>query len=76
VTRVCTFLGVPWEERLLDHASAAHRGLDREGMAIGGTNARRPIDSQSTNRWRAAFSDDQVAEILRFAGPAQASLYP
>ena len=76
LTRVCTFLGVPWEEGLLDHASAAHRGVDGGGMAIGGTNARRPIDSRSTNRWCTAFSDDEVAEILRFAGPIQASLYP
>lgn len=74
--RVCGFLRVPWEPALLAHSRLPHGEVDEDGFAIGDTQSRRPIDVLSVGRWRAVMGDDDVAEILRFAGPRQGELYP
>ena len=74
--RVCGFLQVPWEPGLLSHSTSDHTELKDGGHAIGETDSRRPIDTQSLNRWRAVFNDDESDEILRFAGDTQAFMYP
>ncbi|HXT68229.1 MAG TPA: sulfotransferase [Vicinamibacterales bacterium] len=73
--RVCRFLGVGWEPGLLRHARFQHGELDSDGIAMGGTDASRPIDATSTGRWRRTFSPAQVSEILAYAGPLQGDLY-
>jgi hypothetical protein len=74
--RVCGFLQVPWESGLLRHAAFTHTDVDDDGRATGDTDPRRPIDSDSVGQWRTSFTADQAQEILDFAGPVQASLYP
>jgi hypothetical protein len=74
--RVCGFLRVPWEAALLSHSKRPHGEVDEDGFTIGATYVRRPINSLSVGRWRAAFHDDEIDEILRFAGPRQDELYP
>jgi hypothetical protein len=74
--RVCDFLGVGWEPALLEHWRAPHGEVDHAGFAIGRTHARRPIDGLSVERWRAVMQDEDVAEVVAFAGRRQAELYP
>lgn len=74
--RVCGFLQVPWEPALLRHQTFPHAEVNDEGLAVGGTDPARAIDVRSVDRWRTSFSDDQLEEMLRFAGDLQASLYP
>jgi hypothetical protein len=73
--RVCGFLRIPWERGLLNHPGFTHRELDSAGIAMGGTNARRPIDRESVGKWRNALTEEQAADVLRFAGTLQADLY-
>lgn len=72
--RVCEFLAVAWEPALLAHAHRPHGETDARGFTIGGTQARRAINSLSVDRWRAVFTDEEAATILRFAGARQAEL--
>lgn len=74
--RVCGFLQVPWEPGLLRHSTFVHPELDGAGRAIGGTDASRPIDTRSVGIWRNAFTDEEVDEILDFAGSAHDTIYP
>lgn len=74
--RVCGFLQIPWEAGLLQHQTFSHGELNGDGLTVGGTDARRPIDVQSVDRWHHSFSSDQLEEILRFAGDAHERIYP
>lgn len=72
--RVCVFLGVDWEEALLQHASRAHGEVFSNGRTIGLTDPCRPIDTNSLRHWT-QFSDDELEAILDVAGPTQAQFY-
>jgi hypothetical protein len=74
--RVCGFLQVRWEAGLLEHAVFAHGELNADGTAVGGTDAHRPIDSRSLGRWQQVFSQDELEEIVTFAGEPFRRLYP
>ena len=74
--RVCEFLGVEWQPALLAHSHAPHGETDEQGFTIGGTQARRAINDLSVDRWRAVFTDEEAATILRFAGARQGEFYP
>lgn len=58
-----TFLGLPWDERVLRHHVQTHADLYRNGKAIGGTDPRRPIDRASVEQWRTAVAPHQVDAI-------------
>lgn len=73
--RVCGFLRIPWEPALLAHPSFPHGELMGDGLAVGKTDPRRDIDSESVGLWRQEFSADQVDEILEFAGDLQDTFY-
>ena len=74
--RVCGFLQVPWEPSLLSHSTSAHTDVEPDGAAIGGTASKRAIDARSVGRWRDTFNDDQLEDILQFAGAFQSFIYP
>jgi hypothetical protein len=74
--RMCRFLGLEWEPGLLQHPRFGHGELMDDGLAVGGTDVRRAIDTCSVERWRGAFSTDELDEILEFAGRSQARIYP
>ncbi len=65
--RVVAFLGMPFEIRLLQHPSFAHRELDADGKAIGGTDPSLPIHARSVGRHRAVFTAGQVDGIREIA---------
>ena len=74
--RVCHFLQIPWEDRLLQHPKFAHGELDEHGRAMGETDPTRMIDTQSVGQWANQFSPEELRMILEFAGPMQSTLYP
>lgn len=73
--RMCEFLEVEWEDRLLRHAEIPHGELMPDGLAIGDTDPRRPIHASSMHQWRRMFTDAQSDLIVRIAG-AHHSHYP
>lgn len=73
--RICGFLEIPWEDSLLCHPSFPHTELLPDGLAIGGTNPLRPIDTRSIKRWRLSLSNEEITEVFHFCGDAQRILY-
>jgi hypothetical protein len=65
--RIIHFLGLTWEDNLLDHPSHPHGELDSHGMAIAMTDPNRPIDTASIRSWEKAFSCEQVDAIMAVA---------
>jgi hypothetical protein len=77
VRRVCGHIGVDWSEATLLHHEKEHAELDSHGRAIGGTDARRPIDSHRVGSWRAySYGRDEWDGIVRVAGEPFRLLYP
>jgi len=77
--KVCQFLRVPWESALLNHPACPHGELREHGLAVGGSDPSRRIDTGSLDQWRTYLSPDQVGEILEIAGDLQQridELYP
>lgn len=72
---VCNALSVPYEDSLLRHASMPHGDIKPDGLAVGSTDPKRPIDDRAVGQWRCALSAPQIEEILQIAGPAQQRLY-
>ncbi len=64
---ICQFLDVPWCRNLLYHDDHKHGELDEKGLAIGGTNPKRSIDSRSVGRHRWVLSPLQVSEVKEFS---------
>ena len=67
---VTNFVGLRWENSLLNHHRVDHRELDKEGKAIGGTDPKEPINNRSVQRHLQLqlFSHQQRNDILDVAG--------
>lgn len=76
LSRVVEFLGVDWEESLLDHPSREHGELDSSGLATAFTDPKRQIDTASVGSWEDVITAAHVEEILAIAGDLQEQLYP
>lgn len=66
--RVCRWLGVDFQEALLDHPQQAHGELYESGLTVGGTDPKRRIDVASVGQWQAWLNpaDERLAsEIAR-----------
>lgn len=60
------FLGASWNDSLLNHPNYPHAELDANGIAIGETNPRRSIDTQSVGGYRNIMSEQQIHEICDY----------
>lgn len=60
---VVDFLGLPWEDALLNHHRLEHVEVDERGLAIGGTNARLAIHADSVRKHHEYFSPLQQQEM-------------
>jgi len=69
LARVLRFLGLEWDERVLEHPRFEHGELDIRGRAIGGTDPLRAIDAASVGRHRAELSERERAAVAEIAGP-------
>jgi protein-tyrosine sulfotransferase len=77
VQRVCEHVGVGWSDATLLHHEKEHTELDASGRAIGGTDARRPIDSHPVGRWRSTpYWSGVWDDIVGIAGEPFRRLYP
>jgi hypothetical protein len=76
VTRICRFLGVPFEQALLNHHQLAHEELDENGLAIGGTDPTRRIDTTSIGQWRSWLSLDDERMASAIASPIAHQVAP
>lgn len=63
LAEVVTFLGLPWEDSLLNHHRLEHEELDERGLAIGGTNPRLAIHADSVRKHQEYFSPLQQQEM-------------
>jgi len=76
VTRICRFLGVRFEEALLNHHQLGHDELDENGFAVGGTDPTRRIDSNSVGQWRSWLSSDDERLAASIALPVANQITP
>jgi hypothetical protein len=64
--KLSQFLGVSWSDSLLNHPEHPHTELDENGIAIGETDPRRGIDTQSIGGHRYLMTEQQVQEVKSF----------
>jgi len=64
--KLCQFLGVSWSDSLLNHPEHPHAELDENGIAIGETDPRRGIDTQSIGRHRHLMTEQQTQEVRNY----------
>lgn len=65
---LCRFLGLDWDEALLNHPAHFHDELDANGKAIGETDPLRMIDTRSVGGYRNLLTECQIREISEFVG--------
>jgi hypothetical protein len=68
IRRITDFLGLEWEDSLLNHHQQQHQELDEQGKAVGETDPQRAIDARSLRRYESLLSPQEVAAILQVAG--------
>lgn len=61
--KLSQFLGVSWSDSLLNHPEHPHTELDESGIAIGETDPRRSIDTQSIGGHRHLMTEQQIQEV-------------
>lgn len=64
--KLCQFLGVSWDDSLLNHPEHPHVELDEHGFTIGETDSRRAIDTQSIGSYQHSMSEQQIQEVESF----------
>jgi hypothetical protein len=66
--RAIRCLGLDWDPRLLEHPQLPHPEVYPTGLAVGNTDPRRAIDTDSVGVWRQTLSREETARVLRMAG--------
>lgn len=61
--RICTHLGIPWTTTMLAHHDTEHSQLEASGLAIGGSDPKRPIDRNSVGRFSTVLDRPSVDEV-------------
>lgn len=65
---ICRFLGLDWNEELLNHPSHFHDEIDVQGKAIGDTDPLRGIDTRSVGAYKNMLTERQIFEVSDFVG--------
>lgn len=65
---ICRFLGLDWDEALLNHPAHSHDELDAKGKAIGETDPLRGIDTRSVGGYRTLLTESQIREVIDLVG--------
>jgi hypothetical protein len=66
--QIVEFLGLKWDERLLEHDRLPHAEIYPDGTAMGNTDPRKPIHDESVGQWRQILTPPDEASILEMAG--------
>ena len=72
--RICEFLGVAFEDQLMNHSGMAHAELLEGGLAVGGTDPARSIDTRSVGQWKRVLTESQLQDIRSIAGDLEERL--
>jgi hypothetical protein len=72
--QIVDFLGLKWNDRLLEHDRLPHTEIYPDGTAMGNTDPRKPIHDENVGQWRHMFSASDEASILEMAGQLPARL--
>ena len=60
---ICNFMEVRWVDAMLNHHKCSHGELDKSGIAIGGTDSHRPIDTRSIGGFQSLMTDEQIQDV-------------
>ena len=66
--RVCRFLDVGWDSRLLMHPALEHTEVFHNGTVMGNTDPKRAIDTASVGQWREWLTGDEEEAVMEIAG--------
>jgi hypothetical protein len=72
--RVCRHISIPWRTEVMSHHLSADSQVDRIGRAIGGTDPRRPIDTNSIDSWKRRLTPKEASLVRLMAEPLEASI--
>ena len=72
--QIVDFLGLEWNDRLLEHDRLPHAEIYPNGTAMGNTDPRKPIHDENVGQWRHMVSTNDEASILEMAGDQPARL--
>ncbi len=61
--QICCFLEVDWGDSLLEHPAHPHDELNERGIAIGNTDSKRSIDTNSVGRYKDYLTEQQEHDI-------------
>lgn len=64
--KLSQFVGISWSDALLNHPAHPHTELDENGIAIGETDSRRSIDTQSIGKYRHLMTEQQIQEVIHY----------
>lgn len=58
-------LGLPWDESVLSHHEVEHAecNINEQGLCIGLTDPRRPIDQDSTGLWKQVLTEAEIEAV-------------
>ncbi len=65
---VCRHLGISFHENLLRHNELPHNELFENGLTVGNTNPKLPIQTGSVGQWERFLSQENLRIIERIAG--------
>lgn len=68
INSVIRFLGLDWEESLMQHHLLPHSEIDNDGFAVGRTNARNPISLSGVGRYNNELTEEELDEICSISG--------
>lgn len=61
--RVCDYLGVAWEDGMLNHPAFPHGDIRPDGLTLGDTDPARAIFTESVGQWKRLLTPQQLHEI-------------
>jgi len=70
---VLGFLGVEWQESVLQHHRRSHSQIVG-GKAMGGTDPSRSVDGESVGQWKRSLTREQIEIVRRISDPLVAEL--
>lgn len=65
---VLAFLGVRWDEAVLDHHNRSSENLQITGQPAGNTDPKRSIDARGIGQYPQFLTTQQVQEVMQLAG--------
>lgn len=68
INSIIEFLGLEWEDSLLQHHRLDHKETDERGLTVGNTNVHLPIGRFHVGRYKNELNENQLNEIMSISG--------